>query len=146
MRSEVVASRFSPSATSAAAARDLVERTLVRWSTRPDVIEDALLLTSELVSNVVRHADTACRVRVRHRSGTIRIEVEDHGGGRVVLRSPSADQTDGRGIRIVAAIAQRWGNTVHTAGRHVVWFELDERSVARDDGHLVRDLEMQEGR
>jgi anti-sigma regulatory factor (Ser/Thr protein kinase) len=135
MKSEVVASRFSASSASAAAARDLVERTLERWQIRPAVIEDGLLLTSELVSNVVRHADTACRVRIRCRDGTIRVEVEDQGGGPLVMRTPSVDQTEGRGLRIVAAVATRWGNAVLSGGRHVVWFELDDNPQgSRDDG------------
>ena len=134
MKSEVVASRFSASATSAAAARDLVERTLERWQVPPEVIEDALLLTSELVSNVVRHADTACRVRIRCREGMIRVEVEDQGGGPVILRTPTVDETEGRGLRIVAAVATRWGNAVLSGGRHVVWFELDDNPRrSRDD-------------
>lgn len=126
VQSEVVASRFSASAKSAASAREFVQRTLQRWQARPAVIDDALLLTSELVSNAVRHANTACRVRVRYRGDVIRVEVEDEGGGSVVVRSPSAQDPEGRGIRIVDTVATRWGNSVLPGGHHVVWFELDE--------------------
>jgi anti-sigma regulatory factor (Ser/Thr protein kinase) len=89
-------------------------------------VEDAVLLTSELVTNALEHTASgrggSFAVGVFHRSADIRIEVVDEGAPW--LPGDSSDELHGRGLGIVGAVARAWGITGDDSGR-TVWFELD---------------------
>jgi anti-sigma regulatory factor (Ser/Thr protein kinase) len=129
-RSEKPTDEFStvfPSvAPSAASARRFVAAALRRWGCPDDFIELVLLLTSELVTNAYRHAGTETRVSVRLDDDCARVEVHDVGRGEPELRPLDTDRTDGRGLQIVDALADRWGYHSTAAGTDV-WFELVPR-------------------
>ena len=99
---------------------------LRRWGCSDDFIELVLLLTSELVTNAYRHAGTETRVSVRLDDDCARVEVRDVGRGEPELRPLDTDRTDGRGLQIVDALADRWGYTSNAGGTDV-WFELVPR-------------------
>lgn len=87
------------------------------------------MLVSELFSNSVRHSNSGhpgqtVTVTVTARPGAVRVEVTDRSGpGIPELRPADADTEDGRGLRLVAGIATRWG--WRRRGRHTVtWFEI----------------------
>jgi anti-sigma regulatory factor (Ser/Thr protein kinase) len=90
---------------------------------------DAVLLTSELFGNSLRHSRSrlpgeTVTVTVTARAGAIRVEVADRSGhGAPELRPASDDAEDGRGLGLVAALAARWGWRRRGA-RTVTWFEL----------------------
>ena len=92
------------------------------------VVEDALLLVSELVTNAVRHGRPAIEITLSATTERVRIGVRDGGEGLPVLPTgqPSIDRPTGRGLLIVAATATDWGveRTPGTAGK-TVWAELD---------------------
>lgn len=97
-----------------------------------DVLDDVSLAISELVSNAVRHAVHDIRLVVSVRSGTLLIEVHDDGAALVRphlpgggLRPSHEDAEHGRGLFIVAALAERWGieEAVPPPGKHV-WLEV----------------------
>ena len=90
----------------------------------PMEVDDALLITNELVSNAIHHARTQCRVTLRLTASTVRIFVSDHSTAAPVLRAQGRHALRGRGIRIVAALARRWGWTGHHAGK-TVWASMD---------------------
>jgi anti-sigma regulatory factor (Ser/Thr protein kinase) len=75
------------------------------------VVDDAVLICSELVTNAVLHSDSAkpgglFTVRAEVRDGDyVWLEVEDQ-GGRWVSHEPS--ETSGRGLGIVAGLADYW--------------------------------------
>ena len=113
---------FAPVPESAAAARDFVERTLRDWGCR-DVIDDARVVVTELVSNVVRHAGTDVWVDLERQQHTVRIGVADRAGGRVVLRTVDARaDLGGRGLHLVEELSDRWGVDQHD-DRKLVWAE-----------------------
>jgi anti-sigma regulatory factor (Ser/Thr protein kinase) len=118
-----VSTVFPAVAPSAGSARRFVRAALLRWEVPPDVVETALLLASELVTNSYRHADSQARVSVTRRDEAIRVEVHDSGAGEVHLRAADVDALDGRGLRIVEALAHRWGTDATDRGR-MVWFEV----------------------
>lgn len=91
------------------------------------VVSDAELLTSEVVSNAVKHADLdpsqeiVLRVVMDER---LRIEVADPGPPfEADLRRQSSD-TSGWGLFLIEAIAMSWGVEREGIGKKV-WFELD---------------------
>jgi anti-sigma regulatory factor (Ser/Thr protein kinase) len=100
-----------------------VAAALHRWGCPDAFVDLVLLLTSELVTNAYRHAGSETRVSIRCDEDRIRVEVSDKGGGEVELRPLDSNRTDGRGLQIVDALAERWGHQSDGDGT-VVWFEL----------------------
>jgi serine/threonine-protein kinase RsbW len=93
-----------------------------------EVLEDATLLVSELVTNAVRHAPKAgfpqVELRLKVEPERIRVVVSDPGGGfDAAPRLPTASESSGWGLYLVDRIADRWG--VITKDRNEVWFEID---------------------
>jgi anti-sigma regulatory factor (Ser/Thr protein kinase) len=113
---------LTPAPESAAEARVFVERMLRTWGC-PGLIDDARVVVTELVSNVVRHAGTDIRVDVELRGETVRIAVADRAGGHVIMRTadPPTD-VGGRGLQLVNALSERWGID-QLADRKLVWAE-----------------------
>jgi phosphoserine phosphatase RsbU/P len=109
---------------SPAAARRLVEEALLAAGLEV-LLDDALLLISELVTNAVVHAGTEVELNIDIGVGRARIEVIDHGPGQAIRRD-KADQPreDGHGILLLDALAQEWG-TRNFGGGKSVWFVLN---------------------
>ncbi|MFD4246646.1 ATP-binding protein [Streptomyces sp. NPDC058525] len=105
------------------AARQFTAETLDVWgvTSRKD---DMLLCVSELATNALRHGVPPGRgYRVRllvFEDATVRVEVHDSGPGlsRMAERRPA-----GRGLTIVAALADAWGVLSRAPGK-VVWCEF----------------------
>jgi transcriptional regulator with XRE-family HTH domain/anti-sigma regulatory factor (Ser/Thr protein kinase) len=89
-------------------------------------LDEAVLLTSELVTNAVQHPTTmavnSIVLEVSVDAGVLRVVVADGGSGRIRPRTPDAE--GGWGLAIVAEIAARWG-AGRERGSNVAWFELD---------------------
>jgi anti-sigma regulatory factor (Ser/Thr protein kinase) len=100
-------------------------------TTDREKLEDAKLVASELVQNVVLHSslehDAEFSVRINTSADRIRIEVEDRGSGfsRDELLPASDDPWAGRGLRLVGAIASRWGAERSPRGGTMAWAEID---------------------
>ena len=94
-------------------------------------VQTAMLLVSEVVTNAVTHGTLSG-------SGTLDVEVDVCGDRFWIGVSnsgpafdhvpvlPAADDTNGRGLFVVDALARDWG-TGHARGTTSVWFELDSR-------------------
>jgi anti-sigma regulatory factor (Ser/Thr protein kinase) len=80
-------------------------------------LSDAMSIAAELVGNAVRHATPLPGgvVRVAWHllvGGGLLIKVTDGGSANStapIIRPPSADAVDGRGLAIVAALSHQWG-------------------------------------
>jgi signal transduction histidine kinase len=89
---------------------------------------DAMLVATELISNAVRHsmcteADSLL-VSVSHDSDYVRISVRDPGrSGRTARIADGDGWFGGLGLKIVDALATRWGSSRGAAG-YEVWAEL----------------------
>ena len=86
-----------------------------------EVIERAILLVDELVTNAVVHAGGTLEVRARLDGSGLRVEVMDSSPALPQLRQPDIG---GRGLRIVSSIARAWGVNVVEGHGKAVWFEL----------------------
>ncbi|WP_030778498.1 SpoIIE family protein phosphatase [Streptomyces sp. NRRL S-920] len=123
------AATFEPVGRSVATARSFVRDTLQGWGFT-DIADDAVVLTSELVTNAVVHAGTAADVLCLRSADAVRIEVSDHYPEREIpLQQSSAnmgspDREGGRGLQLCAALATRWG-VEYTPTHKQVWFQLD---------------------
>lgn len=138
-RSSVITARaaasFEPVGRSVATARSFVRDTLQGWGFG-DIVDDAVVLTSELVTNAVVHAGTHADVLCLRSDDGVRIEVGDRYPEREIPLQGAAvnmgnlDREGGRGLQLCAAIAGRWG-VEYTPTHKQVWFQLDlpERPV-----------------
>jgi serine/threonine-protein kinase RsbW len=121
------ASRRLPSSARASAGARAIVRDLADDRLSSSVVEDAALLTSELVTNAVRHAG--------HDPIDLTASVDDSSVTVVVRdRGPSFDpdvvvQTDtgGWGLSIVEELSTDWGVVSNGSGNEV-WFEIRETS------------------
>lgn len=100
------------------------------------VLDDVLLMVSEIASNAVRHTASAREngwfdLTVCRADGTIRIAVGDQGSASGPQLADSGDGSEsgtaGRGLRIVNTLSRRWGHAGDDKGR-VVWFEMNARN------------------
>ena len=92
------------------------------------VIEDAILVTSELLTNATLHAIPPVELRVIGDETEIRIEVHDCASYEPRKQRPDAEDEHGRGLQIVAALADRWGTRPTDAGK-TVWCVLSNPSA-----------------
>ncbi|MGA4846357.1 SpoIIE family protein phosphatase [Streptomyces sp. G5(2025)] len=132
-RSAVITARaaatFDPVGRSVATARSFVRDTLQGWGFT-DIVDDAVVLTSELVTNAVVHAGTAADVLCLRSADAVRIEVSDRYPEREIplqqssVNMGSPDREGGRGLQLCAALANRWG-VDYTPTHKLVWFQLD---------------------
>lgn len=89
------------------------------------LLDDAALVLSELVTNALRAGSTAVTVHLQVWPGRLRVAVSDAAPGRPRLRRPGIRETSGRGLQVVAALADDWGVTeLGDGGGKQVWAEL----------------------
>ena len=97
-------------------------------------LRDAVLLTTELVSNSVRHAaldpDDLIDVQVERHAGRLHVTVRDGGSwvppdGVAGSIRPAPGAESGWGLYLVERLAVRWG-TYRGGG---IWFELEEAAA-----------------
>ena len=91
-----------------AAARTQVSDYLTRPDISDDVVADVMLAASELVTNSIEAGATEIGLRVDVTCDQVRMSVDDDTGGwpRPVISSPVASR--GRGLAIVAQMAESW--------------------------------------
>lgn len=91
-----------------------------------NALGDTLLLTSELVSNAIRHTKGDCAVSTHYwpHERRVRVDVSDESTTMLTLpERPPSGALGGRGIRLLDDISSAWGCTETPSGK-CVWFEL----------------------
>lgn len=91
-------------------ARRFARRALDEWGLA-DLVDTVVLLTSELATNAVLHARTTFAVVLSLSAGHLRVDVLDGSGTAPRVRQPSPTAATGRGVGMVAALADQWGAT-----------------------------------
>lgn len=110
-------------------ARDILRIQLARWQVDSRTAETAVLLLSELVTNAVCHGRVPPGRRVGTRftldAGCLRLEVADANDDLPQPRTAGDDDESGRGLALVAALADGWGTYRRANGiGKCVWVTL----------------------
>ncbi|MEZ5179596.1 MAG: ATP-binding protein [Acidimicrobiales bacterium] len=107
---------------------------LERAEVADGLVDDVLLMVSELVTNVLRHTESAPEVQVEVAARRIRVEVADDDPTLPVERPADADPDlpGGWGLPVVHLLADEWGADPSPSGGKTVWFtmRLDGRGRA----------------
>ncbi|MGW2054553.1 ATP-binding protein [Streptomyces sp. NPDC001840] len=128
-RGGTVVLRWGPHPSCVGLARVELRKALADWGLA-ELEDSASLVLSELLTNAARHArvseDWEIETRYVAGPGSVRIEVYDSSPRRPEVREADLDSLDGRGLILVAALADRWGVGDRDDGApgKVVWAEL----------------------
>ena len=98
--------------------RAMARRILHGWAIPADLVDDVELSLSELATNALIHTGGPVRVRLAHRAGMVRLDVADTSPHcpATVRSNKTADAQHGRGVGIVAVLADRMRTEPHPAG------------------------------
>ncbi|MFI1304294.1 SpoIIE family protein phosphatase [Streptomyces sioyaensis] len=109
-----------PDPSAVAHIRATAVRKLIEWGLA-DAAFTAELILSELVTNSIRYAAGPIRVRLIRDTSLI-CEVSDRSSTSPHLRQAATTDEGGRGLFLVAQLAERWGTRYTTSGK-VIWTE-----------------------
>jgi len=121
---------------SARAAREFTVATLRKWQLEA-LIEDAVVIASELATNAIRHGTpTAMGGTAGEPEGRVELSwclqasrlicvVTDQTGTPPTLSASDPEAESGHGLQIVAALAVAWGWTILGTGEKAVWAALE---------------------
>ncbi len=101
------------------------------------VVDDAVLILSELLSNACRHGRPLGQAEIGDgdvraawcvdKAGRLTVEVTDGGGPtRPIPATPSVTARGGRGLNIISALAREWGVRDNASGEVTVWVLVTE--------------------
>jgi len=104
------------------------------------VLDLAELCVSELVTNAVLHAGTDLELEIRHDATSVRLSVSDLSANPPVLARHSSTASTGRGLAMVAAVADSWGVDDARGTGKTVWCVLSDHgagAAALDIGDVM---------
>ncbi|MEU5956225.1 ATP-binding protein [Streptomyces sp. NPDC047525] len=115
------------------AARAFTRAALLGWGIR-ERADDITLCVSELATNALLHGvppGRGFRLHLRREGDVLRVEVHDSGDGWPRLGiSGEGDAESGRGLLLVAALADKWGVVERDPGK-AVWCEFVQADAER---------------
>lgn len=108
-----------PEARSSSMSRRFVQHALARWQLDA-LVDVAVLLTSELVTNAIVHAQTDVEITItRVDPRTITVAVSDSSRSEPRVQRHQDDSATGRGLGILDALASSWDVVSDAAGKTV---------------------------
>jgi anti-sigma regulatory factor (Ser/Thr protein kinase) len=111
----------------AKAARDFTTTTLREWQL-DELVQEAVLIASELVTNAIRHGlggtDDGVELAWQRQAARVICLVTDRSPLPPVLGSADQDAESGRGLQVVQALAATWGWMMLSATSKAVWAAL----------------------
>ncbi|MEV0526400.1 ATP-binding protein [Streptomyces sp. NPDC050439] len=117
------------------AARAFARAALTGWGIR-ERADDITLCVSELATNALLHGvppGRGFRLRLHRDGDVLRVEVHDSGGGWPRPKSGADDDAEsGRGLLLVAALADKWGVMERDPGK-TVWCEFSDTQRGGSD-------------
>jgi DNA-binding NarL/FixJ family response regulator len=127
---------------SAREAREFTRRTLQQWGL-DGMLDDALIVVSELINNAITHACSESELRLAVSPAALWVEVTDRGSGTPDPLPASDTRPHGRGLELVGALTASWGVRPAGDGRgKLVWAEMlrqpaTDATRSRDSGVSV---------
>lgn len=94
------------------------------WMLLDDVVDTATVVASELATNALVHGRGRVELRLRLTRDRLVLESVDSGQHMPRRRRPDDEDEGGRGLHLVAELADRWGFRATDEGK-VVWAEID---------------------
>ncbi|MEU6075553.1 ATP-binding protein [Micromonospora sp. NPDC047074] len=114
---------LAPVVEAARRARQLVTEGCGRWGLA-EVAESGCIAVTEMVNNVVAHAQTAMTVRLAPRDDALHLAVRDHSSRQPAFAGQAApDTVGGRGLLLIDTVTSDWGCSRVPDGK-VVWCVL----------------------
>ncbi|MEV8586769.1 SpoIIE family protein phosphatase [Streptomyces sp. NPDC051180] len=111
-----------------AEARQQLRQLLHDWADE-DQLDSAVLMVSEMVTNVLVHTDgdalLVAEVACAEKSRRLRVEVSDTSDELPHKRHPGEMASSGRGLVLMEMLAHAWGVDPRGDGK-AIWFELNE--------------------
>ncbi|GAA2659046.1 ATP-binding protein [Streptomyces vastus] len=127
------AQRLSSTRRGARLARLLAAEELRTWPASPTVTERAEQIIAELAANAALHGrvqgrDFKLTLTLDEATGVVRIEATDTRGEKLpaLPQEPQPDDESGRGLLLIAALADRWGTEPYPPSGKIVWAEVSE--------------------
>jgi anti-sigma regulatory factor (Ser/Thr protein kinase) len=107
-------------------ARDFVRARVAAWGLPDELADDVIVVTSELITNAIKYAPSKAELALARDGDVIRVEVRDDEPAAPALakEEDTGAIPGGRGLRIVTALAARWGVETEDDGK-AVWAEFD---------------------
>ena len=103
--------------------RSQARKAMRSWMLLDAVVDTATLLASELATNALVHGIGRIELRLRLTRDRLVLEAVDSGHHMPRRRRAGVDDEGGRGLQLVASLADRWGARAVDEGK-VVWAEL----------------------
>jgi anti-sigma regulatory factor (Ser/Thr protein kinase) len=104
--------------------RHAVTTALDSWGVPVDHQDVVALLTSELVTNAIRHGRPPVRLRAALSDSAVTVSVDDRSAvPPVPVEDTAWDTSGGRGLHLVESLSDRWGVSANGVGKRV-WFEV----------------------
>jgi anti-sigma regulatory factor (Ser/Thr protein kinase) len=89
-----------------------------------EYVDDVAMLASELATNAVLHGQRPIGITLEASAHRLRVEVTDAGAAMPVELDAGPELESGRGLAIVAALADDWGADRLPGNGKVVWAEV----------------------
>lgn len=126
---------LEPATSSVAEGRRWAVRQAARAHADAEASRTLELLTSEVLTNAVVHTRAHRRIALHAecRDDCVRVAVTDPDPTLPLVRPGSPVRAGGNGMRIVDALASRWGVELHPGRGKTVWFETPVHPA----GHLL---------
>lgn len=119
----IASKELPPDPASVAAARDVVSTVTEHLPRRAR--EAAELVTSELATNSVIHAQTPFEVFAAADDSTVEVVVADRAGW---VGAPNGTSTGGNGLLLVGLLSSEWAAVLESVGKRV-WARLEADDV-----------------
>jgi len=133
--------RLTAGPAAAGQARRQVRAAICSWDipVDPDV---AILLTSELVTNAIRHELTGIvMLAITCPAGQLRVDVHDTSRALPMLIDAPVDAETGRGLMLVTTLSAEWGFYRTPAGKAVYFTLAFPPEAAEGGGRGLREVQ-----